>query len=329
MKTTPTSQDRRTLCWRMSGVPSRRNPAHAHLARATARGLRATMSGILVSAVLAGVKILSGVAGNSYALIADGVESTLDVFSSLVVFGALKISSAPPNEKYPFGYGRVEPLGAVVVSVALLVAAGGIAIQSVREIVTPHHPPAPFTLAVLLGVVATKELMYRRLLREGEAIGSRAVQSDAWHARADALTSLAAFVGISVALVGGHGFESADDWGALSACLVIGFNGIRLFRAAMADVLDAAPPEEIEHRIRVTAGAVPDVKGIDKCRVRRSGLGLFVDIHVMVDGATTVRHGHDIGHAVQDALLTSPLGVVDAVIHIEPDPDLRRVRETN
>ena len=183
---------------------------------------------------------LSGVLGNSYALIADGVESVLDIISSLVVWGSLKFSTQPPNEQFPYGYGKVEPLSALVVSVILMAAAIGISVQCVREILTPHHAPAPFTLIVLVLVVITKEIMFRTLHKTGHEIGSGAMQTDAWHHRSDSLTSAAAFIGISIALYAGKGYEAADDWAALFAAGVIAFNGIRLFRSAWTEVLDSA-----------------------------------------------------------------------------------------
>lgn len=288
--------------------------------QSASRGARATFVAVLVSAILAAIKILAGIAGHAYALIADGVESMLDIFSALVVLGSLRIASTPPNEKFPYGYGKAEPLGAMVISLGLLVAALVIAIQSVREIVTPHHLPAPFTLGVLLAVVVTKELLFRYLSRTGEAIASGAIQTDAWHHRSDALTSLAAFIGISVALLAGPGFESADDIAALFACGVIGFNGVRLFRSAVRDIMDAAPPKEVEQQIRQISTAVKGVHDIDKCLVRKSGLGAFVDIHVEVDGEISVREGHEIAHRVKDALLASHLPILDVIVHIEPAP---------
>lgn len=295
-----------------------RSRAHEALVRATGRGLRATVVGIVASTALAVVKIVSGLLGNSYALIADGIESMLDIMSSVVVWGSLKIAAQPANERHPYGYGKAEPLGALAVATALLGAAVGISIISIREIHTPHHAPEPFTLAVLVGVVVTKEIMFRILYRIGKSIGSRALQTDAWHHRSDSLTSIAAFIGISIALAAGKGWESADDWAALFAAGVIAFNGSRLFHSAWREILDVAPPEDTIERIRSIAADVHSVTGIDKCRVRRSGLSLFVDIHVEVDGQLPVRTGHDIAHEVKDALLSSDLGIIDAVVHIEP-----------
>lgn len=296
--------------------------AHLALAKATGRGIRATRAGIVASAALAVVKILSGVLGNSYALIADGIESMLDIMSSMIVWGSLKIAAQPANERFPYGYGKAEPLGALAVATALLGAAVGITIQSAREIHTPHHAPEPFTLVVLVCVVVSKEIMFRVLYRIGQSIGSRALQTDAWHHRSDSLTSIAAFIGISIALLAGKGFESADDWAALFAAGVIAFNGSRLFRSAWREILDVSPPEETVERVREVAGKVESVAKIDKCKVRRSGLSLFVDIHVVVDGGLPVRTGHDIAHRVKDALMASGLGVLDAAVHIEPDDDL-------
>lgn len=286
--------------------------------KSASQGIRASLGSVLVSMGLGAVKIIARILGHSYALIADGVESMLDVVSGLVVAGSLKIAAQPPDEKYPFGYGKVEPAAALVIATALLAAAVGIAIQSVREIRTPHHAPAPFTLAALVLVVVTKELLFRFLFRTGESIDSSALRTDAWHHRSDSLTSLAAFIGISVALVMGEGYASADDWAALFASGVIAFNGVWLFRAAWREIMDASLPDKVIEEIRETARHVDGVAGIDMCRVRKSGLGTWVDIHVEVPGDMTVRDGHEIAHRVKDALMASEHNVMDAVVHVEP-----------
>lgn len=302
----------------MRSSPSTPREARALAAQQAERGARAAIIAMLVSAVLGGIKVVAGVAGHSYALIADGVESLLDIVSSMAVWGSLKISGADPNKRYPYGYGRAEPLAGLAIAAALIIVAGVLAVQSVHEIRHPHRSPAPFTLAVLVVVVAAKEVLYRWLVRTGRAIESRAIESDAWHHRSDALTSLAAFVGIAIAVWGGPGYESADDWAALIACALIAFNGYRLLRAALAEVLDAAPDDGTLQRIREVAASVAGVAGIDDCRARRGGLGWLVDIHVEVDGAMPVSEGHRIAHDVKDALLAGELGVLDALVHIEP-----------
>ena len=290
------------------------------LDQAVAEGTRAAAVGVIASALLATTKIAAGIFGNSFALVADGVESVLDIFGGLLVWGGLRVSAIPRTERYPYGLGKAEPLASLVVSTLLLMAAVGIAVGAVQGIVTPHQGPAAFTLLVLIGVVVTKEAMFRMLSARAEAIGSQALQVDAWHHRSDALTSLAAFVGITVALIFGEGYESADDWAALGACAVIWYNGIRLFRASLKEVLDVAAPDEIRDRIRDLTESVPGVEAIDLLRVRRCGLVLLVDIHVEVDGELSVREGHEIAHLVKDQLMDSDLRILDALVHIEPDP---------
>lgn len=289
----------------------------ALLKQAAGHGMRATAWGIVASTVLAAVKVIAGIAGHSYALVADGIESMLDIMSSMVVWEGLRIA-APATDDHPYGFGKAEPLAALAVATALLGASVGISIQSVGEIRTPHHLPAPFTLGVLIVVIAAKETMFRVFFRIGRKIGSKALRTDAWHHRSDSLTSIAALIGISIALFAGKGYESADDWAALFAAGVIAFNGGRLFRNALREILDVSPPPESVAEIMGIARAVPEVVGLDKCRVRKSGLAVFVDIHVIVDGALSVAEGHRISHAVKDALLTNGLGIRDVAVHVEP-----------
>ncbi len=280
--------------------------------------MRSTFVGIIVNTILAGTKAIAGILGNSYALIADAIESTMDVVSSLVVWGGLKISTLPPDAEHPYGHGKAEPLAAVVVSLALVVAAIAIAIQSVREIITPHHAPAPFTLVVLLVVVITKEALFRFVFNVGENLKSTAVKSDAWHHRSDAITSAAAFVGISIALIGGAGYESADDWAALFAAGIIIYNAYKIFRPAMDEVMDAAPSEENETSIRRVAQQVHGVVALEKCLVRKSGFVYYVDLHVTVDGTISVREGHDIAREVKRQICSSNKSVAEVLVHIEP-----------
>ena len=278
-----------------------------------------------VNVILAIIKIVTGIVGNSYALIADGIESTTDIVSSLVVWTGLKVSSLPADEDHPYGHGKAEPIAGVLVALALLGAAVLIAVQSLREIIIPHHAPAWFTLLVLALVIVTKETLYRFVFKVGNELTSTAVKSDAWHHRSDAITSAAAFIGISIALIGGKGYESADDWAALLACAVILFNGSRIARAALREIMDAAQPDAVQKEIRELSASVPGVVRIEKCHARKSGLGLFVEIHVEVDGDMSVRRGHEIAHQVSDRLKASSLSVQHVVVHIEPAPGAKTI----
>lgn len=274
--------------------------------------------GVAVNASLAMVKIMAGVFGNSYALIADGIESTADIVTSLVVWGGLRVAASPATDRHPYGYGKAEALSGVVASISLLVAAGLIAYHSVREILTPHHLPHWSTLVVLLVVIVVKEGLARWIGKVGESVESSALVADSWHHRSDALTSAAAFLGISIALIGGKGWEAADDWGALVACSVIAATGLRLLVATTRDLLDVAPPKSFEEDVRQLAAKVEGVKGVEKCRIRKSGLAYYVDLHIEVDGEATVREGHKISGKVRSTLRNSGLKIADVLVHVEP-----------
>ncbi|HYO14490.1 MAG TPA: cation diffusion facilitator family transporter [Thermoanaerobaculia bacterium] len=282
------------------------------------RGTRAAQMGLLANAVLAIVKFLTGVVGNSYALVADAVESATDIFSSLIGWGGLRISARSADEQFPFGYGKAEALAAAVVAVMLLGAATGVAIEAVREILTPHQVPAPFTLAVLLGVVVVKEILFRRVFEVGEEVESTAVRGDAWHHRSDAITSAAAAVGITVALIGGPEWAEADDWAALLAAGVIYFNGWRILRPAIGDLMDRSPGAAVIEQIAATAAGVPDVRAVETLKVRRAGVGLYVDIHVQADPGMSLHDAHIVSGMVKSAIRREVPAVLGVLVHMEP-----------
>ena len=281
-------------------------------------GARVALAGMIVNMVLAAAKITAGLLGNAYVLIADGIESALDIAGSAVIWGGLKFAARPPDATHPYGHGKAEPIAAGVVAAGVIIAAIGLAIQSVREILTPHHGPAPFTLIVLIVVIIVKEFLFRSVIRLGKNVESTAVQTDAWHHRSDALTSAAAFIGISIALIGGEGWQSADDWAALFACAIIGANGYRLLFPALHEMLDTAPRGEIVAIIKQAAITVPGVLEVEKCLVRKMGLSFYVDLHVGVDGGISVRDGHDIAHRVKDAIKGADSRIADVLVHVEP-----------
>src|SRR3954471_12491944 len=282
------------------------------------RGARVALLGMFVNVVLTAAKISAGLFGNSYVLIADGIESALDIAGSLVIWGGLKIAARPPDETHPYGHGKAEPIAAVIVAVGVLAAAIGLAIESIREILTPHHGPAPFTLAILVVVIVVKEVLFRYVNRLGRQTESTAVKTDAWHHRSDALTSTAAFLGISAALLGGEAWYSADDWAALFACAVIAANGIRLLLPAFHEIMDTAPGGKIVRSIRAVASSIPGVVEVEKCHARKMGLEYYVDLHVGVDGSISVHDGHEIAHRVKSAIQQSDSRIADVLVHIEP-----------
>ncbi len=280
-----------------------------------------------INIALAVVKIAAGILGNAYALIADGIESALDIGGSAVIWGGLKFAARPPDETHPYGHGKAEPIAAAVVAVGVIAAAIGLAIESVREIFTPHHVPAPWTLAVLIAIVVVKELLYRSVIRIGRDVESTAVQTDAWHHRSDALTSIMAFIGISIALIGGEGWEPADDWAALLACGLIAFNGYRLLSPALHEIMDTAPRGDLNEKIRAAAAHVPGVIEIEKSLVRKMGLHFYVDLHLRVDGDISVTQGHDIAHDVKTAIRATEPRIADVLVHVEPAKAVAAARQ--
>ncbi|MDB6167220.1 MAG: fieF [Verrucomicrobia bacterium] len=292
---------------------------HAATMRRAVDSARLVARGIVLNLALAAVKFAGGIFGHTYALIADGAESLLDVFSSSLVWAGFRVAARPPDADHPYGHGKAEPLAALGVAVTIFAAAGWIAVHAVHEIVNPHQRPHWFTLPLLAVIVVIKVSFSRRMAAAGAAAGSTALDVEALHHWSDAITSAAAFVGIALAIAGGPGWEVADDWAALFACAVIAFNGVLMINRAVGDVMDTAAPGKFEGEVRAIALGVPGVLALDKVRVRKSGLSHLVDIQVRVDGKLSVRSGHDIAHAVKDALLaSSPHAISDVSVHVEP-----------
>ena len=281
-------------------------------------GARLALIGLAVNVAFAFIKITAGIFGNAYALIADGIESALDAAGSIVIWGGLRFAARPPDATHPYGHGKAEPLAAVVVALGVLAAAAVLAFASVREIFLPHHGPAPFTLFVLVIAVVVKETLFRSVSRLGRATESTAITTDAWHHRADAVISMAAALGISIALVGGEKWQRADDYAALLACAIIATTGARLLGPALREILDTAPRGEIIENVRRAARSVRGVIDLDKCFVRKMGVSYYVDLHVQVNGNISVHEGHAVAHRVKDAIRATDPRIVDVLVHVEP-----------
>ncbi len=276
------------------------------------------MVSLALNGGLAVVKLITGVVGNSYALIADAIESLGDVLSSAIVWGGLVIAARPADENHPYGHGKAEPLAALAVALMLIGAAGVIAVQAAIGIRTPHVTPAPYTLVVLLAVVVIKETMFRYESRVAKSIESTAIGVDAWHHRSDAITSLIAGAGITIALIGGKGYESADDWAALAACGVILVNGLRFVRVSVHELMDTRPETALTNAIKAAALTVDGAEHVENVLVRKMGPNLYVDLHLEVDPSVSVRDAHNIAHGVKDAIIAARREVADVLVHIEP-----------
>ncbi|MBV7440338.1 cation diffusion facilitator family transporter [Weeksellaceae bacterium TAE3-ERU29] len=279
---------------------------------------KALLIGILGNLFLAIIKGISGILGNSFALIADSIESLTDVFSSFLLLLGFNYANKPPDKDHPYGHGRAEPLMTFVIVLFLGISASVIAYESIIKIMTPHELPKPFTLYILAGIIIIKELFYRFVSKTGKETKSTSINADAWHHRADAITSLAAFIGISIALLLGKGYEAADDWAALIACGIILYNAYLIFRPALREIMDENLYTDFIKDIRKITENTPGIIASEKCFVRKQGTQYIIDIHLIVNGNITVKEGHDIAHSVKDNLMTAFPNVIEVMTHIEP-----------
>jgi len=282
------------------------------------KAIRTTYFSMASHAVLAVIKFIAGYFGHSYALIADAIESTTDLVSSFLVYLGFKYTSRPADKNHPYGHGKAEPLITFIVVGFLIASAGIIAFRSIHFIRTPHEVPHPFTLIVLGIIIIWKEISYRFVKKKSKETHSTALKADAWHHRSDALTSIAAFIGISIAIIMGKGWESADDWAALLAAVIILYNSYQIFRPALSEIMDEHLYDELIANVRKTSLEVPGVLGTEKCQVRKVGMRFYIDLHIEVDGNLSVREGHDISHQLKSRLRHDYPEVADILIHIEP-----------
>jgi cation diffusion facilitator family transporter len=300
-----------------------RASAAPQVAQTTTRAVRATQTGLVVNVGLVAIKLTAGIVGNTYALVADAAESSVDIISSLIVWGGLRLAEKPPDRDHPFGHGRAEAIAAAIVSIMLVLTSIGIALLAIGEIRTPHHVPAPFTLAVAGGVIVIKGILARRVRKVGTEVASTAVTSDAFHHLSDAISSAAAFIGIAIALAGsrywgGSGWASADDWAALVASLIVFVNGLHLLLPAVNELMDRAPADEIISSIAEAARSVSGVRAIEALKVRKAGLGYFVELHVQADPQLPLRDAHILSGKVKGAIRTMAPTVQTVLVHMEP-----------
>ena len=281
--------------------------------------VNASIFSIISNLGLTIIKFLGGYFGNSYALIADAIESSVDVVSSIFVFFGIKYSSRPADENHPYGHGKAEALITFVVVFSLIGAACIIAYESIHNIITPHESPKGFTLIILIGIIIFKEASFQYVMKKSRVTNSSALKADAWHHRSDAITSLMAFIGISIALVMGNGWEIADDVAALLASGIIVYNAYKILRPALGEIMDEDLYEEENDEIRKLAQKVEGVLAVERCIVRKSGMLYFVDMHAVVKGNLTVAEGHAISHLIKDRVRELKPEVADVLVHIEPD----------
>ena len=273
---------------------------------------------IVGNCFLALIKGFAGFFGNSYALIADAIESTTDIFSSILVLFGLKYANKPADKNHPYGHGKIEPLITFLLVGFLVISATFIAHESIQNIRNPHALPEKWTLIVLALIIAWKELSFRIVIQKSEETNSSSLKADAWHHRSDAITSVAAFIGISMALLLGKGYESADDWAALFASGFIFYNSYLIFRPALGEIMDEHFYDDLVEDIRRISLTVDGIIATEKCFIRKVGMIYHVDLHAKVNGSISVTDGHNLAHQLKDTLRAEIPQLGHVLIHIEP-----------
>jgi len=283
--------------------------------------VKATYFSIIGNTCLAIIKGFAGFFGNSYALIADAIESTTDIFASMLVLFGIKYSNKPADDNHPYGHGRAEPLITFLVVGFLITSATIIAYESIVNIQRPHALPKSWTLYVLGAIILWKEYSFRLVMQKSIETNSSSLKADAWHHRSDAITSVAAFIGITIALIMGKGYESADDWAALFASFFICYNSYRIFRPALGEIMDEHLYDDLIECIRVVAIGVEGIIDTEKCYIRKSGMKYHVDLHATVSATITVKEGHQLAHKLKDTLQSEIPELGHILIHVEPDDE--------
>ncbi len=278
---------------------------------------RAAAAGLLVNFALGIVKLIGGWQGQSFALIADSVNSLGDVIATLVVLIALHVARQPADAEHPYGHTRAE--GVAATNVALLITLSGLWLiwESMHRFVAPSPPPSGWTMWIAVGNLALKEALFQYHRSVARRTGSAAILANAWDHRSDALCALAVLVGLAASRYGTVG-TAADAGASLVVALIITASGIHLFRKTASELMDLQADDAFLSQIRNLALSVAGVRDVETLWVRKSGLEYFADIHIEVDPHLSVREGHAIGHRVKSKLLESFPSLRDVLVHLEP-----------
>lgn len=281
---------------------------------------RAALLGLVVNLLLGIVKLIGGLIGNSFALIADAVNSLGDCVTTIVVLYALRVAQRPADEEHPYGHTRAEGIAATNVALLVILSALAVGWEAVRRLTTLHDIPPVWTLWIAGSNAVIKEGLYHYKVRVGRRTGSAAIIANAWDHRSDALCALAVLAGLLVIRVGGRPYMWADEAASLVVVAAIVWSGIGLFRRSASELMDAQADSALVREIREAAESVPDVKAVETLWVRKSGLEYFADIHIEVDGHLSVDTGHRISHHVKRHLLQQFAVLRDVLVHLEPWP---------
>jgi cation diffusion facilitator family transporter len=297
--------------------------------RSLRSGQGSALRSIMVNGALGVAKMTAGVLGHSYAMIADAAESLADVAGSCVTLYGLRIAAEPADPNHPSGHGRAETIASAVTALALVTVGSLIFSHALQSLYEPRHAPNPLTLLVLVPVILIKEWMFRWMIAQGKESGSMAVVADAWHQRSDVMTSVAAFVGIVIAWAGGPEWSHADSWAAMFASIWLAITGLWLLGPTLHELMEGSVDPALLKFIRTTSQKCEGIEGVDKVWVRKLGMRLMVDLHIIVDPDISVKEGHRLAHEVKAKLQRELPQVRDVMVHVEPNEPERAARHAN
>lgn len=294
---------------------------HDNFDRDARTGRRVALAGIVVSALLATMNIVVGIATGSTSVVATGVEFAGDVLASSVVLLGMIVAVKPADENHPYGHGRIETLAAFIVGIILVAGGGGICWNSLQAVGETHPPPSSAAIAVLVVAIALRGVMSGVKFRVGRRIQSASLIADAWNDTVDILAATAALTAVALAMYDSARFLAADHYGGFAVGLIVILTGLRVLGDASLELMDTMPSREMIERVRAAALQVPGVLGVEKSYARKTGFRYHVDLHIQVDPDLTVATSHVISGRVR-ARVRDQLGwVADVLVHVEPAAD--------
>lgn len=286
-----------------------------------------TWVGFWINAALGVAKVVGGIFTRSSALVADGVHSFSDFLSDIIVIVMVGIARKAPDKDHQFGHGRYEALATIMLSIVLIVVAGGIFYDGVERIISVIHGevlprPGIAALVILAVSIISKEWLYHYTRRVGERIKSEAVIANAWHHRSDSLSSIATLIGVAGAIFLGESYRILDPIAAAVVSIFIFVVGVKMAKPALGELLGASLPDSDIDAIKKAIDSTPGVKAWHHLRTFKSGTDSYVEVHIKVNPDMTIRDAHAIAtqteRNIESALQDSN---VHATTHIEPfDP---------
>lgn len=285
---------------------------------------RATIIGIIVNLILAVVKGIGGILGNSRALVADAAHSASDVVSSIAVYIGVRAAQKPPDQEHPYGHGKSENVATLIVAILLVVVGFEIMYNSISSIWsdTTNEVTSMIVLYIIIFSLIVKEILFQYKFRLGTRINSPALIADAWHHRTDAISSAVALVGVGLTLIGARYdipyLEFFDPIAGAVIAVIIMYMGFQLAKEAVSMTLEVVLNEREAAGLMDTAMSVDKVVQVDALSARSHGSYVIVDIKISVDASITVEDGHKIGRNVKQQLIRKHDIVRDVNVHVNP-----------